>query len=382
MVDADGRDVGRPASRPRRRPPAARRPGPDRPCRPRRRGRRCPGWPRPASAGSAAGACRTWSRLASSRPRRRIRRAGRSGCRPHERAGRRARAGRVVDGHAGFVAGGFDAEDAHGGVGDRGMCGPAEVAWRKASVSYYAAPPGLDGIIPNRETVCRASKSAKTSLSDLPCAASSAPAREAGVLAETRKREFYEKPHAGTQAQGRRRGEAPGPSHLARRHQAPAPVLIPRRRRSARTATPSHPRSRLRTPRAGTRISAFARPRSRHEPQDQLTDDMKSAMKAGRKERLGVIRLVNAAIKQRKSTSASNSTTRRSSPSSTRWSSSAAIRCRSTTPPAARTGHRAQRDRDDRALPAGEDVRGGDRRRDRRRRSATAARPVRPTWAS
>ena len=31
----------------------------------------------------------------------------------------------------------------------------------------------------------------------------------------------------------------------------------------------------------------------------QLTDDMKTAMKAGEKERLGVIRLINAAIKQR-----------------------------------------------------------------------------------
>ena len=31
----------------------------------------------------------------------------------------------------------------------------------------------------------------------------------------------------------------------------------------------------------------------------QLTDDMKAAMKAGEKDRLGVIRLVNAAIKQR-----------------------------------------------------------------------------------
>jgi uncharacterized protein YqeY len=31
----------------------------------------------------------------------------------------------------------------------------------------------------------------------------------------------------------------------------------------------------------------------------RLTDDMKTAMKAGEKERLGVIRLVNAAIKQR-----------------------------------------------------------------------------------
>ena len=32
----------------------------------------------------------------------------------------------------------------------------------------------------------------------------------------------------------------------------------------------------------------------------QLTDDMKAAMKAGEKHRLGVIRLMNAAIKQRK----------------------------------------------------------------------------------
>src|SRR5512147_361321 len=32
---------------------------------------------------------------------------------------------------------------------------------------------------------------------------------------------------------------------------------------------------------------------------DQLTNDMKTAMKAGEKDRLGVIRLVNAAIKQR-----------------------------------------------------------------------------------
>ena len=31
----------------------------------------------------------------------------------------------------------------------------------------------------------------------------------------------------------------------------------------------------------------------------QLTDDMKAAMKAGEKDRLGVIRLINAAIKQK-----------------------------------------------------------------------------------
>ena len=34
-------------------------------------------------------------------------------------------------------------------------------------------------------------------------------------------------------------------------------------------------------------------------PKNQLTEDMKAAMKGGDKERLGVIRLVNAAIKQR-----------------------------------------------------------------------------------
>ena len=156
---------------------------------------------------------------------------------------------------------------------------------------------------------------------------------EAGVLAETRKREFYEKPHAGTQAQGRRRGEAPGPSHLARRHQAPAPVLIP-------LGAPALA-ARSRRPAAHLARRRFAFPTTPMEPamslKNQLTDDMKSAMKAGEKERLGVIRLINAAIKQKKSTSASNSTTRRCSPSSTRWSSSAAIRCRSTTPPAART---------------------------------------------
>jgi len=47
---------------------------------------------------------------------------------------------------------------------------------------------------------------------------------KAGVLAETRKREFYEKP---TQERKRkaRRGRAPDAPPVARRHQAPAPVL-------------------------------------------------------------------------------------------------------------------------------------------------------------
>ena len=49
---------------------------------------------------------------------------------------------------------------------------------------------------------------------------------KAGVLAETRKREFYEKP---TQERKRKAAAAvkrQAAPHLARRHQAPAPVLI------------------------------------------------------------------------------------------------------------------------------------------------------------
>ena len=49
---------------------------------------------------------------------------------------------------------------------------------------------------------------------------------KAGVLAETRKREFYEKPTQERKRKARRRGQASGLAALARRHQAPAPVLI------------------------------------------------------------------------------------------------------------------------------------------------------------
>jgi hypothetical protein len=50
---------------------------------------------------------------------------------------------------------------------------------------------------------------------------------------------------------------------------------------------------------------------------DQITEDMKTAMRAKDSERLGTIRLLQAAIKQKKWTSASCWTTRPSSPSST-----------------------------------------------------------------
>ena len=50
---------------------------------------------------------------------------------------------------------------------------------------------------------------------------------------------------------------------------------------------------------------------------DQVTEDMKTAMRAKDSERLGTIRLLLAAIKQKKSMSASCSTTWPWSPSST-----------------------------------------------------------------
>src|SRR5690606_6487092 len=108
----------------------------------------------------------------------------------------------------------------------------------------------------------------------------------------------------GAQAQGRRRGEAPGPPQFARRHQAPAPVL---RFRDLRVATPRHPEGRhaqrrrpfafplFRVPIPESRVPSPA-PMTLKQ---QLTSDMKSAMKSGDKTRLGVIRLINASIKQK-----------------------------------------------------------------------------------
>ena len=49
---------------------------------------------------------------------------------------------------------------------------------------------------------------------------------KAGVLAETRKREFYEKPTQERKRKARRGGEASAAPRFARRDQAPAVVLI------------------------------------------------------------------------------------------------------------------------------------------------------------
>src|SRR3546814_17400702 len=125
----------------------------------------------------------------------------------------------------------------------------------------------------------------------------------------------------GAQAQGRRRREAPGAPHLARRHQAPAPVL--RQARVLPLARPAR-RSRLSTQPARASVAGFlslqCHPaclfvlQERLQPgspphirptaipmtlKHRLTDDMKAAMKSGAKATLRVNRLANAAIKQR-----------------------------------------------------------------------------------
>ena len=66
---------------------------------------------------------------------------------------------------------------------------------------------------------------------------------------------------------------------------------------------------------------------------DSITEDMKSAMKAGAKDRLKVLRLILAAIKQVEVDTRSSDTRRRRrhSASSRRWSSSARIRSTSST---------------------------------------------------
>ncbi len=76
----------RPASAPRRHRPAMRRPAPAPRCRPHHPVRRCAARPRPGSGGSAAAACAHGRGWQAPVPRRRIRHAARSGCRPHARA--------------------------------------------------------------------------------------------------------------------------------------------------------------------------------------------------------------------------------------------------------------------------------------------------------
>ena len=118
---------------------------------------------------------------------------------------------------------------------------------------------------------------------------------------------------------------------------------------------------------------------------NQLTDDMKTAMKAGEKERLGVIRLINAAIKQREVDErielddAQVLAVLEKMVKQRRDSVVAVRRRRPRGPGAASSATRSAII--EHYLPATH-VGGGDRGRRSTARSATAAPPARPTWAS
>src|ERR1700692_1275401 len=96
---------------------------------------------------------------------------------------------------------------------------------------------------------------------------------KAGVLTELRRREFYEKP---TQERKRKKAAA-----VKRR--------LKRLSRENMGGTP------------GGSASAFLLGvvRLRMSLKERITDDMKAAMRAGEKERLGLIRMITAATKER-----------------------------------------------------------------------------------
>ena len=116
---------------------------------------------------------------------------------------------------------------------------------------------------------------------------------KAGVLTELRRREFYEKP---TQERKRKKAAA------VKRHMKRVTRDVQRPRRRA-------PRPRLlidcfsgRSPRLRRRLdlaSQLQPPSSPCRLKDRITEDMKTAMRAKDSERLGTIRMITAAIKQR-----------------------------------------------------------------------------------
>src|SRR5690606_17510070 len=326
----------RPASAPPRRRPAAPRPGPGRRCRPRHRDRRPPARPRPGSGGPAAAACGRGRGWPAPAPPRRTRRAGRSGCRPRARAARRRRRGRCRTRRRRFRrssircrgsswAGGWGC-----GRGGRSRAREGRVPrLRRGGGSRYhtrlaggnpaacavprAGPgPSRPGLPTHRDSYAQRQSPRKRAFRVCP-APLQAHLREGRRAGRNPQARVLREADPGAQAQGRRRREAPGAPHVARRHQAPAPVL--RQARVLPLARPAR-RSRISTKPARASVSGLLSLRHRVARdcpardttaprrfsmtlKQRLTEDMKAAMKSGDKQRLGVIRLANAAIKQR-----------------------------------------------------------------------------------
>ena len=107
---------------------------------------------------------------------------------------------------------------------------------------------------------------------------------KAGVLTELRRREFYEKP---TQERKRKKAAA------VKRHLKRLSRENMRGMGGASAPASPPPAAAARPPtEAGFRLAWMSL-------KERITDDMKAAMRAGEKERLGVIRMITAAIKQR-----------------------------------------------------------------------------------
>src|SRR5690606_27530931 len=107
--------------------------------------------------------------------------------------------GRVMDGHAGLVAAGFDAEDAHEGVlgarepGCKGKPGPGLPAG--PGTAYHTRLAGQAGRNPRiPEHSMPSVKVRENEPFEFALRRFKRTCEKAGVLAETRKREFYEKP--------------------------------------------------------------------------------------------------------------------------------------------------------------------------------------------
>ncbi len=108
---------------------------------------------------------------------------------------------------------------------------------------------------------------------------------KAGVLTELRRREFYEKP---TQERKRKKAAAVK-RHLKR--------LSRENMRGTGGGAPASTAGGCSS--RPTLLGCPSIPRSSVSLKERITDDMKAAMRSGEKERLGVIRMITAAIKQR-----------------------------------------------------------------------------------